>query len=228
MNEDARKVIPLIAALGGGGGGGGGAVDDVKIDGTSVVNSSGIAEIPIADSSTLGVIKPSYGLTVGQDGDVTVNRATDAQIKVGTQGYNPIDPYHQHTSVFYGLAKAAGDSTQSASANAVGTYTETAKSKISDMLNAPETVSGSTPSITAKPGVQYICGEVSTIDITVPASGIIDVIFESGSTPAVLTITPPTGQTMKFPDWFDEDNLEADKTYEINISNGTLAAVMLW
>ncbi|MBQ1554305.1 MAG: hypothetical protein IIZ68_02480 [Clostridia bacterium] len=137
-------------------------------------------------------------------------------------------PSGQHRSAFYGLAKAAGDSTQSASSNAVGTYTEAAKSAISQMLSAPETVSGSTPSITAKPGVQYICGEVSTIDITVPESGIIDVIFESGSTPAVLTVTPPTGKTMKWAGGFDPTSLEANTTYEINIMNGCLGVGAAW
>jgi hypothetical protein len=99
------------------------------------------------------------------------------------------------------------------------------------MLNAPETVSGSTPSIVAKPGVQYICGEVSTIDISVPESGIIDVIFESGSTPAVLTVTPPTGMTMKWAGGFDPTSLEANTVYKINIAvarNYCLGTATLW
>lgn len=91
-----------------------------------------------------------------------------------------------------------------------------------------ETVTGTTPDIEAAANHRYICGEVSTLDITVPAEGTIDVIFESGSTPTVLTVTPPTGQTILWQDWFDPTSLEANKTYEINITNGTLAAVCLW
>jgi hypothetical protein len=226
--ENLTLMAALAKALGGGGGGSGG-VSDVQVNGTSVVNSSGVANVPIAASGLLGVIKPAgMGVSVNLDGEIYTVKATSAQTKAGTTNFTPIVPSNQHESAFYGLAKAAGDSTQSASSNAVGTYTETAKSKISGMLNAPETVSGSTPSITAKPGVQYICGEVSTIDITVPESGIIDVIFESGSTPAVLTVTPPTGVTIVWPDWFDPTALEANKVYEVNIANGRLATVMVW
>lgn len=81
-------------------------------------------------------------------------------------------------------------------------------------------VSGTTPAITALPGIRYICGEVATLDITLPASGIVDVTFESGSTPTLLTITPPTGVTVKWANGFDPAALEANTTYEINIADG--------
>ena len=82
------------------------------------------------------------------------------------------------------------------------------------------TVSGTTPSITAQDGVQYICGEVATIDIILPDSGIVDVVFTSGSTPTVLTVTPPTGQTVRWTNGFDATSLEANTTYEVNFLNG--------
>ena len=88
------------------------------------------------------------------------------------------------------------------------------------MLNAPVSVSGSTPTITALPGIQYICGEVATLDITLPASGCIDVVFQSGSTATVLTVTPPTGVTVRWANSFDPTALEADTTYEINVCDG--------
>ena len=87
-----------------------------------------------------------------------------------------------------------------------------------------ETVSGSTPSITGVKNTQYVCGTVSTLSITPPDSGCIDVIFTSGSTATVLTVP----NTVKFPSWFDPTSLEASTTYEINILNGTLGAVMKW
>ena len=89
-----------------------------------------------------------------------------------------------------------------------------------NILTGSVTVTGSTPSITALSGIQYVCGECATLDITLPASGIVDVVFESGSTPTVLTVTPPTGQTVKWANGFDPDNLETDTTYELNICDG--------
>ena len=83
------------------------------------------------------------------------------------------------------------------------------------MLNGSVEVTGTTPVITALPGISYKCSEVSTLDITPPASGVFDVIFTSGSTPTVLTATGVT-----WPEWFDATALEADTVYEINVSNG--------
>lgn len=222
----------VLARMFGGGGSGGGAVDDVQINGISVV-TSGVANVPVADSiNKLGVVKvnPDYGLNVYQSGLLRIWGASDSTIKLGESQTSPIIPEKQHLSTFYGLAKAAGDSTQSASSNSVGTYTETALSKISDMLNAPVSVSGSTPSITAMSGVRYICGECSTLSITAPASGCIDVVFESGSTPTVLTVTSSkTGVTaIKWANGFDPTSLEADTTYEINILDGEFGVVGSW
>ncbi len=107
--------------------------------------------------------------------------------------------------------------------------TNAAETTIVDELNcAPVTVSGTTPSITALPGVRYICGEVSTITIVPPASGCVDVVFTSGSTPALLTVTPPTGMTMKWANGFDPTALDADTVYEINILYGRLGVVGSW
>lgn len=206
------------------GGGGGGAVDDVQIAGTSIVDGSGVANIPKAASDTFGVTKPSSGLTVNSSGEMYISKATSTQVKQGTAQYNPLTPSVEHEAAFYGIAKAAGDSTQSSSSNAVGTYTENAKSAIASMLSAPETVSGTTPTIAAKAGVQYICGEVSTIDFTPSATGVCDVVFTSGSTPAVLTVP----NAVKFPSWFDPTSLDANTTYEINVLNGVYGAVMAW
>ena len=193
-------------------------VQDVQIGSTSIL-SNGVAKIKIKSSTPL-IFSQANGLSVETPGN--------ADIKAGTTWQKALTPELQHASVFYGLAKAAGDSTQSSSSNSVGTYTEDAKSKISDMLNAPVAVSGSTPSITAKAGIRYICGEVSTLSVTVPASGCVDVRFESGSTPTVLTVTPPTGMTMKWPDWFDPTSLDANRTYEINILDGVYGVVTSW
>ena len=87
-----------------------------------------------------------------------------------------------------------------------------------------ETVTGTTPSIIAAANHRYVCGQVSTLSFTPSATGICDVMFESGSTATVLTVP----STVKWPDWFDSNSLEANATYELNVLNGTLGAVMLW
>ena len=183
-----------------------------------------------ASASVGGVVKISGNGLEMYNGGLRITKAADANVKTGTGTYSPIVPNTQHQSVFYGLAKAAGDTTQSASSNAVGTYTETAQSKIHEMLDAPVAVSGTTPTITGKSGIRYICGEVGTLSITAPESGCIDVVFTSGSTPTVLTVTSAkTGVTaIKWMNGFDPTSLDADTTYEVNILDGELGVAGSW
>jgi hypothetical protein len=195
-------------------------VQDVQVNGVSVV-TDGVANVPIG-ANTKGVVNVStntaYGLQINSStGFLQLAPASESDIKSASYAVKPIGTTRQHVAAFYGLAKAAGDTTQSASSNAVGTYTESAKSKISEMLNGSVTVTGTTPTITALAGVQYVCGEVSTLDITPPASGCFDVIFESGSTPTALNISNPTGTTVEWSDGFDTSNLAANTVYEINL-----------
>jgi hypothetical protein len=113
-------------------------LNDVQINGQSIVEN-GVANVPTASSTDFGVTKVtgSYGIGIHSSGGLSINRATSGQIKSGTNGTAPITTYIQHESTFYGLAKAAGDTTQSASSNAVGTYTEEAKRAIREMLGLP-------------------------------------------------------------------------------------------
>ena len=200
-------------------------VDDIQIDGTSIVEN-GIAEIPFATSNAGGVVKidSSLGIKLNDTNKLLINRATTTQTKAGLDAARPIVPICQHESVFYGLAKASGDTTQASSSNAVGTYTESAKSAISDMLNGTVQVSGTDPTIIAKSGIRYVCGEVLSLDFTPSVSGICDVVFISGSTPTVLTVP----NTVKWANGFDPAILEANATYEINIMDGYLGVVGKW
>lgn len=217
---DLASVIALIKALGGsGGGGGGGAVDDVQVNGVSVV-SGGVANIPLASASVPGVVSPSGALYIDNNNKLALDTGSETQVKTGASTSAAITPNRQHQSVFYGLAKAAGADMKDIASTTVGVYPEAQKSAISQMLNGSVSVTGSTPSITALPGIRYICGECTTLDITLPASGMVDVVFESGSTATVLTITPPSGQTVKWANEFDPTALDADTTYEINIADG--------
>lgn len=207
---------------------------DVQINGASIT-SNGVANIPVASDSEYGAVKLGSPFYVkGSDGKIYINTPTSAQIKAGSNDNYPIKPYNQHESVFYGLAKAAGDSTQAASSNAVGVYTPSAKTAIRSMLGVStgvvltEYVSGTTPEITCQPNVRYYCDEaVSTITIIPPAMGTCDVIFGSGDTPAVLTIAGEYSDVM-FPAWFDYENLESNSFYEIMITDGLFGSVMVW
>lgn len=178
-------------------------VDDVQINGTSIVTNN-VANVPIATQNVIGALYT----------------ASESDGKVGTHTYRAIVPKVQHSSVFYGLAKAAGVDMASSS-NEVGTYTESAKSAISDMLNGAIQISGTDPTIIAKSGIRYVCGEVLSLNFTPSTNGICDVMFTSGSTPTVLTLP----DTVKMPEWF---SIEANTTYEINIADGIYGAVTSW
>lgn len=208
----------------------GSKVADIQVNEMSIVND-GVANISPASVSAYGVVKVGSGLSINEtNGTLQISAAGTTAIKQGASGVFPIVPYGQHESAFYGLAKAAGDATQSASSNAVGTYTPEAKTAIQTMLGVEqgvtfvETVTGTTPTITGQPNVRYICGEVSLLTITPPSAGTITVIFESGSTPAVLTLP----NTVKFPEWVDISTLEANTTYELIITDGVYGGVMSW
>ena len=189
-------------------------VTDVQVNETSIL-SNGVANVKIKSSTPL-VYSSTNGLSVDTPGN--------ADIKSGSTWKKALTPELQHASAFYGLAKAAGDTTQSQSNNAVGTYTENAQSKIHEMLDAPITVTGRDPVIAGKAGIRYICGECDTLTLTPPASGIVDVVFTSGTTPTVLSVP----NTVKWPEWFNPDSLETSATYEISIMDGALGAVGKW
>ena len=81
-----------------------------------------------------------YGTKI-QDNVLAISGATETDVKTGTTTRRPLTPLLSKNIVFYGLAKAAGDSTQSSSSNAIGTYTADAKSAIQSMLAVAPTAS---------------------------------------------------------------------------------------
>ena len=99
-----------------------------------------VSETDYATQTVGGVVKVNNtgasGLAM-QNGELKLFLAQGTEIKSGTNNFKPIVPSKQHEATFYGLAKAAGDSTQSASDNAVGTYTDGAKTAIQNMLGVP-------------------------------------------------------------------------------------------
>ena len=190
-----------------------------------------MANVPLADRTNPGAVIVGNGLQVSSISNRLITYPSNSSnIKGGTEGYDPIVPSKQHESTFYGLAKAAGDTTQSQSDNEVGTYTDNAKASIKSMLGIVDgstgtvDVSGTTPTITAVENTRYVCGEVATLSFTPPASGISIVRFTSGTTATVLTLP----STVKFPEWFDPTTLETDTIYEICVTDGIYGAVMSW
>ena len=120
-----------------------GVVGDVKINGTSIV-SDYVANIPLAGTNEqkgVVTIADDNGISITYAGTLRTNKSTSTQIKTGNNQYRPIVPYNQHRSVFYGLAKIAGDTTQSNTSNdilnEVGTYTPQAKAAIQTLLGVP-------------------------------------------------------------------------------------------
>ena len=204
-------------------------VTDVQVNGVSVLNN-GVANVPIGTTTRYGVVSPStsYGLQSygsGSSQRIGVLPANDAETNRGIEVYRPIAPARQHASAFFGLAKAAGADMGSMSSTTVGVYPVAQKSAIHTMLNGSVSVTGTTPAITALPGIRYVCGEVATLTVNLPASGIIDVVFESGSTATVLTINPASGQTVRWTNGFDPTSLDANTVYEINVADGLGVAV---
>ena len=87
-----------------------------------------------------------------------------------------------------------------------------------------ETVSGTSPSIYAEENTIYLCGEIYSLTLVPPQSGMIDVRFTSGSSATVLNVT---GGVL-WPDSFDPYSLSPNTVYEINIMDGIYGAVMSW
>jgi len=209
-------------------------VQDVQVNGVSVLDAQGVANVPVATSNgNYGAVRidTNYGIaSYNNNGTLMVVPSNSEQIKTGTNGFRPIVATRQHESTFYGLAKAAGDITQSASSNAVGVYTDNAKASIKSMLGIQDgstgtvDITGATPTINAVENTRYVCGEVTSLSFTPPSSGISIVRFTSGSTVTVLTIP----STVKFPEWFDPTALETNTIYEICVTDGTFGAVMSW
>lgn len=113
-------------------------ITDIQIDGTSII-SNNVASIPLASYDNFGVIKLGKGLEI-YNNTVVIGASGSVKIKAGAEPNNPIVPAKQHEATFYGLAKAAGDSTQASSSNAIGVYTDTAKTAIQSMLSVVSSI----------------------------------------------------------------------------------------
>jgi len=104
--------------------GGGGKVQDVQINGTTIVAANtGIANIPIAGSE-LGVVKPGSGLVINSTtGSISVNKASNSAIEGKSEAYNPIVPANLDKAVMEGLGNNSltwSDAYKTSARNTIG------------------------------------------------------------------------------------------------------------
>ena len=134
-----------------------------------------------ATTQKRGLVKidPNFGVALRDppyEDVLMINRASDEEIKLGNHYRKPIVSVNQHKAVFYGLAKAAGDTTQSQSDNAVGTYTTEAKAAILAMIGAVKDVQLNGTSI-----LQNGVANIPIANCTTGAPGVVGIInYESG------------------------------------------------
>ena len=87
------------------------AVKDILINGASVVDKNGVANIPIATKSSLGIVgvNASMGIDISNvNGTVYVAKATNEQIDARTNEYKPIVPKNLDYAVKQSLCDGKG------------------------------------------------------------------------------------------------------------------------
>lgn len=118
-------------------------VDDVQIDGTSIVQD-GVANVPVASNTTLGAVKvvSSYGIRIS-NGFLSIQKCSESMLRnpsgSTTSELRPVTADMSDMATFFSLARIAGDTTQGASENAIGIYTDDAKTAIRTMLGVDAT-----------------------------------------------------------------------------------------
>ena len=125
-----------------------------------------------------GLISKETGFPQISTGDIF-----RANIKEGTDRYRIISSRRAPNATFYGLAKAAGDTTQSQSSNAVGTYTDSAKTAIQTMLDVP-----STSAVTSE--IAAAIGNINSFDMAV-----VQALPTEDISTHTIYLVPKTGET---------------------------------
>ena len=195
--------------------GGGGGVTDVQIDGTSILDQYGVANIPIASANVPGVLKiaANSGLALNVSNQLQLQYLTDLEVK-NASGYNALTPAWQSKAVFYGLAQVAG--LVGFAGLTYGTYTDAAIDKILTLLGVYNRIlspAGNTHTLLPCP-FSYAFGEKAELNITVTATSEYHFSFSCpAGTPTVLTMTGATATA-------GDVILEAGGYYEVNVWNG--------
>ena len=126
------------------GGSGGGAVEDVKIDGTSVVDSDGVANIPICSSDEYGLVKGSTStasqIHIKDDGTLKLNTSTNQQINARNSNAYPICTnkidYTVKAAMCDGVGAAWTSSEKAAAQTRIGIVTLTQEEY--DLIDTPD------------------------------------------------------------------------------------------
>lgn len=192
-----------------------------QINGVTLTGNRSLSALGIAAASDIPDVsgfytKPASGIPASDLAQAVQTSLGKADTALQTA---PVSSVNNKTGAVVLTASDVGAGTYSKPSGGIP-----ASDLAAGIATVTETVSGTTPTITAQANHRYLCGEVASISITPPSSGICDVVFTSGTTPAVLTVP----STVKWPVWFDPTSLDASRTYEINIADGTLGMVMAW
>lgn len=192
LNEKVAEVVVdtgsgkqrCVAVKQFGGGSGGGSVDDVQVNGTSVV-TDGVANIPIMSSSVLGVAKLGGGLQVGSSGDLKIYQASDSEIDARTNAYKPITP----AKLDYAVRSVSPACTTITASNTTATLV--ANTTYAHAVSS----SGCTYTLTTPSDLTVYSGFILMIDTANSAS----IAFQTDDSPATSIVLNgnPTVQTGK-------------------------------
>lgn len=197
--------------------------DFVVTDGNGISGASFDADtnaLTITFDNGTSFTTPSLKGNPGDDGyspAVTIEPITGGHRVTITDKTHPTG---QSFDVMDGASDAGNvsyDETATYQSGSVGATLQEQNRQLNDKQDKTtyQTVSGTT--LTLAPAVDntmYLCGELTELTVTAPATGIFGIRFTSGTTPTVVTFT---GITMS-DDW--PTTLDASTTYEINVLNG--------
>lgn len=152
----------------------------------------------------------------------TVQAKTDAQAAAAAAAQSATNIGNSATAAAQSATDAAesasGAATSAVNARLSETNTELLEQSVKNLALSGMTVIEDTTStevtLDAEPECRYIYGELVSLEITsFPGDGIVDIIFNSGTTPTILVLP----QTAIVPEWFDPTELAANTSYELSI-----------
>ena len=160
-----------------------GLVDDVQVNGTSIV-TDGVANIQIATSDSLGVVIPKNGLQVTAQGNLNVNKASESQIDARINNYNPIVP----ATLDYAVRSVLPACTTITAADTTATL-------VANTTYAHQPATGCTYTLTTPTDLTVYSGFILMLDTTNSAS----IAFQTDDSPATSIVLNgnPTVQTGK-------------------------------
>lgn len=186
-------------------------VTDVQVNGASILND-GVANIPIAGNSRLGVVFPAgFGVMVTASGALAIIKATDALINAKTNNYQPVVPSNLDYAVKVGVTTNTN------------TLTDTEKQNACNWLGAGHqrttVIDSTTPTIVldkALANTDYQYGIITSLSITEVENSYLEtnIFFTAG---AEITVDLP--DTLKI---IGDLSFEAEKQYVMSICNNTL------